>query len=220
MSFETTGIEKIKTKLADGPCLVAQLGTLLSTQEKPNTKLRMALEGMGIKTAIGRDKTEVYAFLPEDSQKMAHLQQSIQTESVYTIYRNAVLNAFFKEKNENTSIYVTLSPTFRYHEVNDGLTPPEGSILLDESFRIPKAESIENINAHDMQMFVKNLKEWCAKYNISIESTLWNPKKKFYEKGKADIITLLRDFINAQPEDIRSRVNLPCSIIKAILDQY
>ena len=71
-----------------------------------------------------------------------------------------------------------------------------------------------------MQMFVKNLKEWCAKYNISIESTLWNPKKKFYEKGKADIITLLRDFINAQPEDIRSRVNLPCSIIKAILDQY
>ena len=218
MSFATTGIKKIKDKLETGPCLIAQLGSLLLPEEKPSGKLREALKAAGIITQPGRDRTEVYALLPGHEEKLADIKSRENTGTVSSRYRLAVCVAFTRKIEPGEAMYLVTSPKVRYVIVPAGNSPPASALLVEEEYRMPGVNlSSYNAKQEDNQRFVANLHTWCDKNNIPEELMLFIPNTGKKQSVKIDIAKILRDFIEAQPVDIRARINIPGSIIQLLL---
>lgn len=217
MSFNTTGIAKIRAKLENGPCLIAQLGALLSPDEKASGKLRSALEAEGILTQFGRDRTEVYALLPDQEAVFAEHVTEIRADKSPVQYRFAVQIAFSKNLKPSERIYLSTRPQVRYYVVGNDSCPPENATLIDEEFRTPGFNPRGGQTQKCLYDFERKIEKWCAKYHISREEISWTSVNSKNQDAKLDISKILREFIEAQPIEIRDRVNLTGTILQILL---
>ena len=151
---------------------------------------------------------------------MAQPERSRQRKIVskpQTAYRFAVQVAFSKNLKAGEMIYITTQPQVRYYVVGKDGNTPENAIPVDEEFRTPGFNLSSEQSRESILEFERKIGKWCEKYCISRETISWTPVKADNKDVKIDISKILHNFIEAQPAEIRDRVNLPGAILQILL---
>lgn len=203
--------EKITEYLrAAGPKLLSSVGEQFTGCERPEGKLKLILESNGIHVRdVGGGR--FYAYLDEQEGDMASLGEAAPPVSAY---KRALLLAFCRRLEEGASMgfnpvdgkYVVLRGD---DELEDGVLP------VEEEFRHPGLD-IDNLSEENRAELLASIKDWCNKHNVS-RFTLIKAGTAPASPVHPGVGRLLRLFLDAQPRDIRDRVNLPGALLEQLL---
>lgn len=213
MAFADTGLEKIRTALAKGPQLLSYLGGLLSQEERPDRGLRQMLKEHDIKTQRVGHGPKIFAYLEKDTQKM---QELCREEASSTPYRNSVLLAFCKKVESDKIIGLRLQPKVEFVEISSKEKPPAEVTVIEDNFRHPDF-NVRRLTEDEREKLESSIENWCSQHAVDKKDLLWKKKEPSYSPVVLDIDTFMRSFLEAQPEDIRHRVNFPGIIVEQLL---
>lgn len=215
MSFEETGIRKIREKLelAQQCVLLAQLGELLEESERPAGKLIDALRKNGIEIKYGFKPMEIYGCLP--GQDISSQKEKYSQNPLINTYRRAILLAFTKVTKPGEKIFFCFDPKISYVVVKEGGLPPVGGVPIEEKFRLTGIDLTGSPDVEVINNFEKNLSQWVLEHGLNKERLRWN--EPYQRQGAQEQMQLLRDLIEAQEPELRSRIVIPGSIIIALL---
>lgn len=214
MALTDKGLEKINRALSKGPQLLSTLGSLLSEEERPTEGLRQALEQHAIKIYRIGNSAKIYAYLDEHTEQ---IQKLCGKEIPLEGYRKSVVLAFCKNIDENSVIGLRLQPKVEYVVSPSRESQPGDIIPIEEVFRHPQFSDFEQLSEDQKNMLHSSIANWCLKHHVDNELLLWKKHDMAKNSPHFDMLKLMECFLEAQPEDIRHRVNLPGVFIEQLL---
>lgn len=206
MAFEDTGMAKIREELKKGPCLLSKLGLLLNEDERPEMSLRYALENQGIYISREGNGPIIYASLSKDNKgNIFETNEYIKK----TKFKYPVFLAFTMRLPEAKKIGLKIDETVTY-SIYEG-SSPAGVIEIEDRYRLSRycKDSFSDISS-----LYGNIKEWSCKNNVNFKNLIYINTEK---KKNSDVETILKAFLDAQPEEIRDKINFPSIFIQRIL---
>lgn len=206
MAFEDTGMAKIREELKKGRCLLSRLGLLLNEDERPEVPLRHALENQGIYISREGNGPIIYASLSKNNENNT-VESSEYIKK--TKFKYPVFLAFTMKLPETRKIGLKIGETVKY-SIYEGILP-EGVIEIEDRYRLP---GYCKDNFSDISNLYDKVKEWSNENNVNFHNLIYTDIK---EKTHSDIETILKAFLDAQPEEIRDKINFPSIFIQRIL---
>ena len=130
-----------------------------------------------------------------------------------TSLHRALLFAFQQTPSDDQDVFVSLGPPIRYHVI-----PKASPVSTEGMYRIPKEfliptnpfSDIEALPMEKRNSLLQNIKRWMGENNIPFQ-------KCYYVRRAIDTSNLLLKLIDAQPEDMRSRLVVPADVILKLL---
>ena len=206
MAFEDTGMAKIREELKKGRCLLSRLGLLLNEDERPEVPLRHALENQGIYISREGNGPIIYASLSKNNENNT-VESSEHIKK--TKFKYPVFLAFTMKLPETMKIGLKIGEAVKY-SIYEG-TLPEGVIEIEDRYRL---SGYCKDNFSDISNLYEKVKEWSNENNVNFHDLIYTDIKK---KTHSDIETILKAFLDAQPEEIRDKINFPSIFIQRIL---
>lgn len=129
-------------------------------------------------------------------------------------YKRALLLAFCRRLEEGASM--GFNPVDgKYVVLRAGDAPEDGALPVEDDFRRPGLD-IDNLSEENRADLLASINAWCNKHNVS-RFTLTKAGAAPASPVHTGVGRLLRLFLDAQPRDIRDRVNLPGALLEQLL---
>lgn len=219
----TTWVEKIRGYLsARGPQLLSTLGEQLDPEERPSGKLYQALVGSGINIKRVGVGPKFYAYLDGQESAVDALCEGKSERS--EAYKRSVLIAFCKQLEDGFMIGLNIQ-TGKYvisedRSVFDIKSADRGEfdriIPIENKFRHAGLD-IDDLTEMDRSTLNSSIEAWCQEHGINKSSLMREIRSSFRIGAHASLAKLLETFLEAQPRDIRHKVNIPGAILEQLL---
>lgn len=200
---------------AKGPQLLSSLGEQIKAYERPKGKLGEILEQNGIKIRREGNGPKIYAYLDEQIDKMDTIWSEKRTPKLLP-YRRAVLIAFCKILDDNSIIGLILEPRIQYRVVCSHDIPSSPIVPIECEFRHPGLD-IDHMTEQERDKLQSSIKSWCLKHEIYEPSLVKEKKASCHFSNSLSLNELLKVFLEAQPEGIRRKVNIPGSLMELLI---